>query len=242
MRRWTRCGVDVDAQRHAVVHRDRQRLGAAHAAEAGGQRDRAGECAAEAAAGDLGEALVRALEDALRADVDPRAGRHLAVHRQARRPRGGGTRSSSPSRARGWSWRSAPGAPTRGCGTRRPACRTARASSRRRRACAACAPWRRTPPTTGPPGRCRRRRRGRRDARRPRDRGCSGASGRRPPAASPGRSGWPWGARSRRASRRLVRRSTERRSGRWSANIRPAVTRRSDVFHGPDVLGRRLAN
>ena len=30
-----------------------------------------------------GEALVRSLEDSLRADVDPRAGRHLAVHRQA---------------------------------------------------------------------------------------------------------------------------------------------------------------
>ena len=39
--------------------------------------------AAEAAAGDLGEALVGALQDALRADVDPRPGGHLAVHRQA---------------------------------------------------------------------------------------------------------------------------------------------------------------
>ena len=78
-------GVDLDAQRDAVVHRDRQRLRAAHPAEAGGERDRAGERAAEAAAGDLGEALVRALQDALRADVDPRAGRHLAVHREAER-------------------------------------------------------------------------------------------------------------------------------------------------------------
>ena len=76
-------GVDVDAQRDAVVHRDRQRLGAAHPAEPGGQRDRPGERAAEAAAGDLGEALVGALEDPLGADVDPRAGRHLPVHRQA---------------------------------------------------------------------------------------------------------------------------------------------------------------
>ena len=76
--------VDVDAQGDAVVHRDRQRLGAAHPAEARGQRDRAGERAAEAAPGDLGEALVRALEDPLGADVDPRAGRHLPVHREAR--------------------------------------------------------------------------------------------------------------------------------------------------------------
>ena len=35
--------VDVDAQRDTVVHRDRQRLGAAHPAEASGQRDRAGQ-------------------------------------------------------------------------------------------------------------------------------------------------------------------------------------------------------
>jgi hypothetical protein len=35
--------VDLDAQRHATVHRDRERLRAAHAAEAGGERDRAGE-------------------------------------------------------------------------------------------------------------------------------------------------------------------------------------------------------
>jgi hypothetical protein len=35
------------------------------------------------AAGDRGEGFVGALEDALRADVDPAAGRHLAVHRQA---------------------------------------------------------------------------------------------------------------------------------------------------------------
>ena len=78
-------GVDLDAQRDAVVHRDGQRLRPAHPAEAGGEGDRAGERAAEAAAGDLGEALVRALQDALRADVDPRAGGHLAVHREAER-------------------------------------------------------------------------------------------------------------------------------------------------------------
>ena len=75
-------GVDLDAEGDTIVHRDRQRLGAAHATEPGGERDGPGERAAEAPAGDLGEALVRALEDALRADVDPRAGRHLPVHRE----------------------------------------------------------------------------------------------------------------------------------------------------------------
>ena len=39
----------------------------------------------------LGERLVRALQDPLRADVDPRARGHLAVHRQARRARARGT-------------------------------------------------------------------------------------------------------------------------------------------------------
>ena len=75
--------VDVDADRDAVVHRHGERLGAAHAAEAGGQRDGAGQGAVEPLVGDRGEGLEGALEDALGADVDPRAGGHLAVHRQA---------------------------------------------------------------------------------------------------------------------------------------------------------------
>ena len=74
--------IDLDAEGDPVVHGHRQRLGAAHAAEPRGQRDRPGERAAEAAAGDLGEALVGALDDPLAADVDPRARGHLPVHRQ----------------------------------------------------------------------------------------------------------------------------------------------------------------
>ena len=77
--------VDLDAQRDAVVHRHRERLRAAHPAEPGGQRDRPGERSAEAAPRDLGEALVGPLDDPLAADVDPRAGGHLAVHRQPER-------------------------------------------------------------------------------------------------------------------------------------------------------------
>ena len=44
---------------------------------------RPAEAAAEVAARHRGERFVGALQDALRADVDPAAGRHLAVHRQA---------------------------------------------------------------------------------------------------------------------------------------------------------------
>ena len=179
-------GVDLDAERDPVVHGHRQRLRAAHAAEPGGERDRPGERAAEAPPRDLGEALVGALDDPLAADVDPRAGGHLPVHRQPELPRAAGTRPSSPTRRPGSSSRSAPAATTRGCGRRRPACPTGRAASRRRRARAARARSRRRPPRSAPRARCRRRRRGRRAARRRRGRGCSSASAAPPPAASRG--------------------------------------------------------
>lgn len=74
--------VAVDADRDAVVHGHGEGLGAAHAAEAGGEGDRPGEGAVELLGGDGGEGLVGALEDALGADVDPGAGGHLAVHGQ----------------------------------------------------------------------------------------------------------------------------------------------------------------
>ena len=77
--------VAVDADRDPAVHRHRQRLRAAHPAQARGQRDRAGQRAAEPLLRHRGERLVGALEDALRADVDPRAGRHLAEHGQPQR-------------------------------------------------------------------------------------------------------------------------------------------------------------
>ena len=75
--------VALDADHDAVVHGDGERLRAAHAAEAGGHGDGAGQRAVEPLVGDGGERLEGALEDALGADVDPRAGGHLAVHRQA---------------------------------------------------------------------------------------------------------------------------------------------------------------
>ena len=74
--------VALHADDHAAVHRDGQRLRAAHAAQPAGQRDRARERAAETFGRDRGEGLVGALQDALGADVDPRTRRHLAVHGQ----------------------------------------------------------------------------------------------------------------------------------------------------------------
>ena len=78
-------GVDLDHDRHAAVHRHRQRLGAPHTPQPGRDRDRAGQAPAEAAFGDDGEAFVGALQDALGADVDPRPRGHLAVHGQPQR-------------------------------------------------------------------------------------------------------------------------------------------------------------
>ena len=76
-------GVDLDAQGDPFVHGDGQRLGAAQAAEPGGDGEGPGQRSAEALAGDGPEALVGALEDSLGADVDPRPGGHLAEHGQA---------------------------------------------------------------------------------------------------------------------------------------------------------------
>ena len=75
--------VDVDGQNHAAIQRDRQWLRAAHAAHAAGDDELAGEGSAEVALGERGEGLERALQDALRADVDPASRGHLAVHHQA---------------------------------------------------------------------------------------------------------------------------------------------------------------
>ena len=76
-------GSALDRQARGAGHRGRQRLGAAHAAEAGGQYPPAGEIAAIMLASHLDEGFVSALHDALRADIDPRARGHLAVHHQA---------------------------------------------------------------------------------------------------------------------------------------------------------------
>ena len=76
-------GWHSTARHEAPGHDRRQRLGAAHAAQARGEDPAAGQVAAVVLAAQLGEGLVGALNDPLGADVDPRAGRHLAVHHQA---------------------------------------------------------------------------------------------------------------------------------------------------------------
>ena len=81
---------NVDARRVALHgqaagprHHGRERLRATHAAQTGGENPLAGEVALVVRAAGFHEGFVRALHNALRADVDPRTGRHLAVHHQA---------------------------------------------------------------------------------------------------------------------------------------------------------------
>ncbi len=76
-------GPAFDREHRRARHRGRERLRAAHAAEPCREDPLAGEVAAEVLATHFDERLVGALHDALAADVDPRAGRHLAVHHQA---------------------------------------------------------------------------------------------------------------------------------------------------------------
>ena len=75
--------VDLDVQARRPAERRGQRLGAAHPAEPG-REDGAPRQVGRAPVGltGRGERLVGALEDPLRADVDPRPRRHLPEHRE----------------------------------------------------------------------------------------------------------------------------------------------------------------
>ena len=72
-----------DVQRAGTGQRGGQRLGAAHAAEAGGEDPAAGQVVVVVLAAGFDEGFEGALHDALATDVDPAAGGHLAVHEQA---------------------------------------------------------------------------------------------------------------------------------------------------------------
>ena len=76
-------GSAFDREQASAGHGGGERLRAAHAAEAGRQDPFALQRAAEMLAAHFRESFVGALHDALRADVDPRARGHLAVHHQA---------------------------------------------------------------------------------------------------------------------------------------------------------------
>ena len=76
--------VNLHTERAAAEHRDGQRLCGSHAAKARGHDQTARERPVEALARHRRERLEGPLQDPLAADVDPRPGGHLPVHRQAR--------------------------------------------------------------------------------------------------------------------------------------------------------------
>src|SRR5438132_7176710 len=79
-------GIDLDAEDRRAGEGGRERLGTAHAAEAGGEdRSTAELRGAEVLLAGGRERLVGALQDPLRPDVDPAPSGHLPEHRQAER-------------------------------------------------------------------------------------------------------------------------------------------------------------
>ena len=185
-RRLDAARIDLDAEERGAVHGGGQRLGPAHAAQAGGER-RSGpaEVAAEMPAGTGGERLVGALQDALRADVNPAAGRHLAEHRQAHRFQPAKFFPRRPLRHQ----QAVGDQHARGQFVRADdADRLARLHQQRfvvvelaQRGDDGVEVL----PRSAPPCRSRRRRRGGRDPRPPRGRGCSSACAGRLPESSP---------------------------------------------------------
>src|SRR6185312_15973127 len=75
--------IDVDAEKNRTVHRRGKRLRATHAAEATGQNQFSLERATEMFPPGSSKSFKRTLHDALATDVNPRAGGHLAIHRQS---------------------------------------------------------------------------------------------------------------------------------------------------------------
>ena len=177
IRRSMRSAVDLDGEDHAVVHRRRERLRAAHAAQSGRHDQPAAQRCRRSAGAPLRRTSRRCPGGCpgCRCRSTTRRSSGRTSSSPCGRARRSGPRSPTPAPA--WSWRSAPAARRRGSGRPRPACPTEPAASRRSRARAASRRWRRSTPSCAPPCRCRRRRRGPRAARPPRDRDCSSASG-----------------------------------------------------------------
>ena len=76
-------GIDVDAEKRRARHGCRERLRATHAAHSAGNDQFARQISAKMFVSGRVKCLKGALHDSLRADVNPRAGRHLSVHHQA---------------------------------------------------------------------------------------------------------------------------------------------------------------
>ena len=74
--------IDFRDQRGRFIHRRRERLRAAHPAQTSGDDQFSAKRIVEARLCYRREALVRPLQNSLGSNVNPRAGRHLSVHRE----------------------------------------------------------------------------------------------------------------------------------------------------------------
>ena len=132
-----RDGLAFDRQQRGAGHRRRERLRAAHAAEPGGEDPACRADRRRSAGGPFRRRSRRCPARCpgcrYRSTSRPSSGRTSSA--PCDRARGSAPRS--PNAARGWSWRSARAARRRGCGTRRPACRTGPAASDRPRGASA---------------------------------------------------------------------------------------------------------
>ncbi len=76
-------GIDVNSKKRGAVQSRRERLGSAHPTHSAGHHQLSGQVAAEMLARRGCKRFVSTLQNSLRADVNPAAGGHLAVHHQA---------------------------------------------------------------------------------------------------------------------------------------------------------------
>src|SRR5207237_4575907 len=74
--------IDVNTDKNGAVHGRGKRLRAAHSAQTSSKNKFSFERSAEMFSASRRESFKRPLHDSLAADVDPRSGRHLAIHRQ----------------------------------------------------------------------------------------------------------------------------------------------------------------
>src|SRR2546421_5750564 len=76
--------IDFDAEKNRAIHGRGERLGAAHSAKSAGQDKFSFKRATKMFSSRRGESFKRSLNDSLTANVNPRTGRHLSVHRQTK--------------------------------------------------------------------------------------------------------------------------------------------------------------
>src|SRR5579864_1712082 len=76
--------IDFNAEKERAIHGRRERLGAAHATKSASQNKSSFERSSKMFSTCGSKSFERALHDSLTANINPRTGSHLAVHREAK--------------------------------------------------------------------------------------------------------------------------------------------------------------